>query len=263
MLLSLSRPEMCDPMRDLIRRARQSQPAAYIAPFAAFMVLLEIVRRVRIENSALPWWREFPEHWGYPLQVAVCLVLLAFWWRRYPALSSRGFGLGIAAGAFGIVVWLIPPVLHHFTGWGERIPWLEHFGFQERLEGFDPGVFAETAPPWVTVLVVVLRFVRLVLVVSLVEEIFWRGFLMRWITQPSDWNAVSLRACSVISVWATAGAFALAHAGPDLFVAFFYGALAGWVTIRTDNLWAVVVMHMTANLLLGAFIMATGWWGLW
>lgn len=248
----------------ILSRMRQSPAAAFVAPFAVFMVMLEGIRLFRIENSALPWWQQYPEHWGYPLQVFVGLGLIWFWRRRYPAFSLSGMGWGIGAGLLGIAVWLLPPVLHDLTGWGDSVTWLSRFGFEERLDGFDPGVFGEEAPGWVTGVVVLMRFLRLVVIVSLVEEIFWRGFLMRWISDPGgDWSEFSLKKCTLRSLWITAGAFALAHAGPDLFVAVFYGALAGWVTIRTGNLWAVVAMHMTANLVLGIFIMSTGWWGLW
>ena len=255
---------MADSGTSFLQRMRDAKAAAFVAPFVVFMVMLEGIRLFRIENSALPWWQQYPEHWGYPLQVVVCLVLIWFWRKHYPKFSWSGMGWGIGAGVFGILVWLLPPVLHHFTGWGDAVSWLSHFGFQERLEGFDPEVFREDYPGWVTGVVVAMRFLRLVVIVSLVEEIFWRGFLMRWISDSEgDWSKFSLKKCSTKSLWITAGAFALAHAGPDVFVAVLYGALAGWVTIRTGNLWAVVAMHMTANLVLGIFIMSTGWWGLW
>ena len=61
----------------------------------------------------------------------------------------------------------------------------------------------------------------------------------------------------------TALAFALVHLGPDFAVALVYGALTGWVSIKTGNMWAAVIMHAVANLSLGLFIISTQWWGLW
>jgi hypothetical protein len=46
-------------------------------------------------------------------------------------------------------------------------------------EGFDP-MIAQDSPLWFSV-VVGMRFARMVLVVPLVEELFWRGFLMRFL----------------------------------------------------------------------------------
>jgi hypothetical protein len=242
----------------------RSAAVAFAAPFVVFMLLLEVGKTFRIENSELPWWRQYPEQWVYPLQAIVCLGLILLFRRQYPKWSTQGFGLAIGAGVSGIVLWLIPPILHAWTGIGGEGSWLRFLGFRPRLEGFDPYLFGDSLGEWPVLVTVVLRFLRLVVVVALVEEIFWRGFLMRWIqTQGADWSKLTLEKCGWLSVLATAGAFALAHAGPDTLVALLYGLLAGWVAIRTGNLWAVVIMHATANLALGIFIMGTEWWGLW
>jgi len=244
----------------------EASPRAFIIPFAVFMLLLELIGRLRIENALLPWWRQFPEHWGYPLQVLVCAGLLWGFRKHYPRISFRGAGLGVAMGGVGILIWLLPVLVFEGLNLGEReVPsWLSSLGFQSRREGFNPTVFGTEISGGMFFLIVALRFVRMVLIVSLVEEIFWRGFLMRWITAGSDqWAQLPFNRCNQRSLWLTALAFAAAHAGPDFLVSLIYGALAGWVAIRTGNLWAVVIMHMTANALLGIFIMQTGWWGLW
>jgi len=252
------------PLLTRIRHGIGSPAAAFVGPFLVFMVLLEAVGWFRIDNSHLPWWRQFPEHWIYPLQAVLCLGLVVAWRRRYPPWRWRGMGLGVAAGVAGIGVWLLPPVLHAWTGMGGEESWLAHLGFAPRREGFDPYLFGDGLAEWPVLATVALRLLRLVVTVSLVEEIFWRGFLMRWISGgESPWTERRLDRCDARSVLLTAGAFALAHAGPDAAVAFLFGLLAGWVSVRTGNLWAVVVLHATANACLGGFILATGWWGLW
>src|SRR6202022_5091552 len=53
------------------------------------------------------------------------------------------------------------------------------FGFAARTAGFNPDILsANPTLYWTTI---VLRFVRLVAVVPFVEEIFWRGFLLRYL----------------------------------------------------------------------------------
>lgn len=245
---------------------RLSGPAiAFVAPFLVFMVLLEMIQLIRVENQFLPWWRQFPEQWGYPLQALLCLVLLAGWRRSYPALQGRGLLVGAAMGLVGIALWLLPPLVHYLGGMGDTTPWLAALGFQARLDGFDPGaVFGKDEAPWAYRLVVGMRFLRLVLVVPLVEELFWRGFLMRFLTaREVAWHQVRLEQCDLRSVFLTALAFACAHGGPDFVPALIFGGLAGGVARRTGNLGAVVLMHAVANLCLGLFIMRTEWWGLW
>ncbi|MEM7603675.1 MAG: CPBP family glutamic-type intramembrane protease, partial [Verrucomicrobiota bacterium] len=203
---------------------------------------------------------------GYPLQAIVCLALVLWWRKAYPKWSSKGMALGVTMGIAGIALWLVPPVIHHVTGLGSKefLPWLSYLGFQPRLEGFDPFALGGEASPAVVWLIVAMRFLRLVVAVSLVEEIFWRGFLMRWLIPAKEgWQNLPIGTNDRQAFWFTSIAFALVHAGPDFFVALLFGALAGWVTVKTRNLWAVVIMHATANLILGLFIMATKWWGLW
>lgn len=243
---------------------RQSPLAAFAGPFVVFMVLLEGIRFFRIENEYLPWWRQYPEHWGYPLQTLVCLFLVWWWRRHYPRYHRDGCLLGILAGLVGIAIWLAPPFLHAWTGIGDQFEWLRWLGFRERLEGFDPYVLNPESDPLAHYLTLGFRFLRLVVIVSLVEEIFWRGFLMRYlIGGQRHWSEEPVGQYGHLSFWMTTVLFASVHAGPDLVPALCYGALAGWVTLRTKNLWAVVIMHATANLTLGIVIMSTRWWGLW
>jgi len=249
---------------DGIARLRGSPLAAHTVPFVAFLLILEAIGWFRIENSALPWWRHSPEHWGYPLQTLACLALVWFWRSHYPPVCRRGIALGVLMGVAGIALWLAPPVVHAWTGIGDTVSWLQALGFRDRLEGFDPTLFGASDNPLVFVTVVAFRFLRMVVAVALVEEIFWRGFLMRYLHPDArPWEEQPVGLYAPLSFWLTTVFFASAHFGPDTVPALLYGALAGWVTIRTRNLWAVVLMHAVANLCLGLFILATGWWGLW
>ncbi|MEM9281267.1 MAG: CAAX prenyl protease-related protein [Verrucomicrobiota bacterium] len=245
---------------------RDSKAAAYVGPFLVFLVLLQLIQWIKTDREDASWWLAQPEHWGYPFQAIVCLGLLWFWRRHYPIISGRGFGLAFLGGIIGIAIWLLPPLLHSRFGLGseEMLPWLRWLGFRERLEGFNPFLFGEQTSLPLLVLIVGLRFLRLVVAVSFVEEIFWRGFLMRFLTDPdADWKTTSLKQCSAKSIGLTAIAFALVHLGPDTAVALVYGALVGWVTVKTGNLYAAIFMHAVSNLILGMFILMSGWWGLW
>tara|TARA_R110002096_G_scaffold161339_4_gene327865 strand:+ start:1635 stop:2327 length:693 start_codon:yes stop_codon:yes gene_type:complete len=230
------------------------------------MVLMQLIQSVRVDDPDAPWWQSAPEHWGYPLQAIACLALVWFWRKHYPDFSWKGIGLAISFGLIGIGIWLLPPLIHSWTGLGSEnsLPWLKWLGFTPRVDGFNPHLFGDKASPALLWSIVGFRFLRLVIAVALIEEIFWRGFLMRFLSNPdSDWTTLPISQCSNRTIWLTALAFALVHIGPDFAVALIYGALVGWVTRRTGNLWAAVIMHATSNLCLGLFIMATRWWGLW
>jgi len=141
--------------------------------------------------------------------------------------------------------------------------WWKFFGLTAREGGFDPAqlVNADTSMYWV---LVVLRFLRMVVVVAIVEEVFWRGFLMRYLLDKDGdywqqpFGKFSFKTYSFITFL-----FMIAHSPSDYFGAFIYGSIAYWVAVRTKSLAACVLMHSVANLLLGCYVMYTGEYGYW
>lgn len=240
---------------------------AHVAPFGVFMVFLVVLegfaRVFGWEHPAAPWWLRAPEHWLYPLQSVVCFVLLVRWWGRYGfCWSWRAVLAGAGFGVVGIGLWLLPTTLHDWLGMaGEPGGWRRWLGLAPRTEGFDPWVFASPAAGWAAL---ALRFFRAVVVVALVEEVFWRGFAMRFVL---DWQGDCWRVPFGQPSWRSyvlvTGAFVLVHAPVDWAGALAYGSLAYLLCVWTRSLSACVVMHAVANLLLGCYAVAFGKHGLW
>ncbi|RYD69893.1 MAG: hypothetical protein EOP84_27620, partial [Verrucomicrobiaceae bacterium] len=137
------------------------QEKAYLGPFVVFLALIALGEVVAKFGDGLAFWPlSAPRYWVYPLQTLVCGVLLARYWREYAMEKPRGIGFTTLVGLVVFAIWVAPQVL------GLATP---------RLEGFEPHFFVGDAA-YVSNLG--LRFVRLVIVVPLVEEIFWRGFLL-------------------------------------------------------------------------------------
>ncbi len=263
-------------MSNRISRVRGSATAAFVAPFLAYMLLQPLASIFRIENSALPWYEHSPEHWVYPLQTVVCLILLGFFWRHYPLRPARGVGIAVTLGIAGILIWFTPSWLYGPLGvadWpqptfeiplvvAEGTPVWSLLGLAERTEGFDPTLFE--GQPLVTVLVIFFRFLRMVVVVALIEEIFWRGFLMRYLADPDrSFTETAFGTHTWKGYWITTLAFTIVHLPEDWLGAFIYGSLAYWLAVRTKSLFACVIMHGVANLLLGLYVMVTREWGFW
>ena len=239
----------------------------HVVPFAVFMAMLLVLQlAVSFLQSDLPgdpWWRRYPEHWVYPLQTLMCLALVLRWWRSYEfRWSWKWSAAGVGFGVVGIGFWLLPTDLYDRLGLqGEG--WWTWLGVRERQGGFDPSdAFAEGGVAWWSALV--LRFVRAVVVVALVEEIFWRSYLMRLV---DDWNGdywlgafgrASWRSYAVVT-----GAFMLAHAPSDYAGALAYGSLTWLLCVWSRNLGACVVMHAVANAVMGWYVLETGKTGLW
>ncbi len=246
-------------------RAWQASPTlAHVVPLMLFIVLSEVARFVKIENSAMPWYRCAPEHWVYPIQCLIVGAVLWFFRKHYGLAPWRGLGWAMSLAALGITVWVVPAWL--YEQWlptvQDKPAWWAWFGIVERREGFDPTLFAAgSASYWATTL---LRFVRLVLIVPLMEEIFWRGFLMRYVQAGGlpFWR-VPFGQHSWLAFGIVTTAFMLIHNPPDYLGAVVFGSLMYGLAVKTKSLGACVVMHAVANFLLGLYVLRTGQWGFW
>ena len=184
----------------------------------------------------------------YPLQTILCAGMLFSFRREYPLENRRNSALafGVLIGVVVLVIWIAPQLFFHAA--------------PRTTGGFDPtrllpgsGVYHWT---------VALRFARLVVVVPFLEEVFWRGFLLRYLVK-EDFVTVLFGTFTWLSFGAVALGFMLEHATADWPAALITGALYNWVAVRTRSLPACVVAHAVTNLLLGVYIMQTHQWGFW
>ena len=248
---------------------------AYVAPFAVFMGFTLVwqfgVPLLEWDHPAAPWWRRAPEQWLYPVQAIVCFALVFRWrkaidwdWRWKPA------AWGILFGVLGILCWLAPTMIADRLPGGADAwfghpswPWYRYLlGIDARPDGFDPGiVFLTDSWSWLAALV--LRFFRAVVVVALVEELFWRGYLMRLMVNPDHPWKVPFGTHSWKAYWVTTLCFMAVHQPVDYCGAFVYGSLAYLLAVWRKNLCAVIMMHAAANALLGWAALEWGKYGLW
>lgn len=221
------------------------QEKAYLGPFAIFLGLIALGQLVAKLGEGLAFWPlAEPQYWVNPLQTFVCGALLVCSWRLYQLEKPRGIGFTILIGVLVFAIWVAPQAL------GLVSP---------RLEGFEPHFFGGDAAYAVNVS---LRFLRLVVVVPLLEEIFWRGFLLRYIIH-HDFTKVPFgtfewRSFAIVTV-----GFCLEHQMVDWPAAIAAGMLYNLVAYRTRSLSACVLAHAVTNLLLGGYVLRTGQWGFW
>ncbi len=216
---------------------------ARIAPFAVFMALL-IARSLAPADGS---WG-FDAQWLYGLSVIAAAALLAWWWREYGELArqtlpdARESLIAIAAGAGVFVLWI-----HLDAAW---------MIIGTPSAPFDP-LTAGGAIDWLRVAI---RLAGAALLVPLMEELFWRSLLMRWIEHPV-FQGVAPQRVGVRAVLLSTFVFTLAH---TLWLA---AAIAGLVYallyIKTGKLWVAVIAHAVTNAALGVWVIATGNWQFW
>jgi uncharacterized protein len=216
---------------------------ARVVPFAAFMVLLAARGAVPVDGS----WGIDPR-WLYGITVLVVGGLLAYFWREYGELVAQAWptvaetGLAVFVGVVVFVLWIQLDA-----------PWMT---IGSPAASFAPlGAAGQLIWP-----LVALRWVGAALVVPVMEELFWRSFLMRWIQSPQFESVVPQRIALKAVVLSTF-VFMLAH---TLWLAAIIAGLAyAWLYIRTGKLWAPVIAHAVTNGALGVWVVATGNWAFW
>jgi len=223
---------------------------AFIAPFIVFMLLLGLVQFFKeLPFGGSHFFISSPEYWIYPLQTVVCGALMIRYWPRYQFNQPGKPVFTVFIALFVLFLWISPQLFPQLF-----------FHQPPRLKGFDPTLFQNT--PLLYYATIVLRFIRLAIVVPFLEEIFWRGFLLRDLIN-EDFKKMPIGAFSWMSFAVVTFLFGLEHWGPDFWPAILTGALYNLVAYRTKSLASCVLAHAVTNLMLGIYIMQTKQWGFW
>ena len=211
----------------------------YVLPFLVFLAFL-LLDRTTGDGVLL-----------YPVRVIVVGLALILVSRRVISFRvvrpAGSLLLGIAVYA----VWVLPDTL-----WpGYRSHWL--------FENAIMGAAASSLPSQARadLAFIVFRTLGCVAIVPLVEELFWRGWLGRWLVN-SDFEKVSLGAYTRSAFWLSAFLFASEH-GPYWEVGLLAGIAYNWWLMRTRNLADCVLAHAVTNACLSAHVLITGQWQYW
>jgi hypothetical protein len=106
-----------------------------------------------------------------------------------------------------------------------------------------------------------LRTARAALLVPVLEELFWRGWLPRWLQDNRFWR-VPLGTYTAFAFWGTAALFAAEH-GPFWEVGLACGVIYNWWMRRTGSLGDLILTHAVTNLALSVLTIATARWVFW
>lgn len=225
-----------------MQRLLQQYPSiAWVGPFAVFMLLLALAPSIPL---AQPW--ESVVRVGILVAViALCSGGVLRTLRISHPVSSVLLGLAVCA------MWVGPDLL--FPAW--RSHWL----FQNSITG----TVKTSIPPeeFASPLVVALRVARAALLVPVLEELFWRGWLPRWIVN-NDWRKVPLGTYTTLAFVATAVLFASEH-GPFWEVGLLCGLIYNWWMWRTKSLGDLILVHGVTNAALSGYVLMTGKWQYW
>jgi hypothetical protein len=214
-----------------------------IVPFALFVALLALRGAAPTDGS----WGIDPR-WIYGVTVVAVGGLLAVFWREYgefarqqrPTAAEALLATAVGLGVFALWIQL-------------DAPWMT---IGAPSAGFTPLTAAGTID-WPLAAV---RWVGAALVVPVMEELFWRSFLMRWIERPV-FEGVDPQRVGAKAIVLSTFVFVLAH---TMWLAAIVAGLAyAWLYVRSGKLWLPVIAHAATNGALGAWVVATGNWQFW
>jgi uncharacterized protein len=195
---------------------QQDPVAAMILPFVVFM-LASVVTQALFPHPAL----------GYPL-VAVALACVAWYFRaQIRAFDWTVDPIGLTAGALVGVAWVV----------------LADTG----TEGSTLADALSTLPPMLLIIWVVTRLAGTVLLVPLVEEMFFRGYVMTRL----DRGGLGMR---VLAIAVSTALFAALHG--RWVAAGLAGLVFAAVMLRQGRLGDAVQAHLAANLVVALWALA-------
>jgi CAAX prenyl protease-like protein len=208
----------------------------YILPFAVFVGFLALARNLPFEQ---------------PLRFFAVLATLAIFSRGLLPVRPSHFFSSVALGVAVFFVWIGPDLL--IPGYRNSIL------FSNAIVGHPVG--STIATDQISVLFLVFRVLGSVVTIPIIEELFWRGWMMRWIAA-KDFTTIPIGTYSAEAFWIVAVLFASEH-GSFWDVGLLTGVIYNWWAIRTKNLTDCVIAHAVTNACLAIYVIGWGQWQYW
>lgn len=180
-------------------------------------------------------------YWAYPVHIAVTALFLWRFRQRLPSLHCDAPAVPVLAGLAVLVFWVL------------LIP----------SDPQDNKLFALnlfSAPNWVAVTWLVLRVLGASIIVPLVEELAFRGFLWH-VLLPRLGQSLSARMANWSTLAISTVLFGVLHA--HWHVAALAGLCYGLVYMRRKCLADAMLAHAVTNFSLGLYVMVSSQWSYW
>lgn len=218
-----------------------------VAPFGAFMLFIALEELLRhLHSQQLINLPETLRVWLYLPKIVVTGALLLLFRAHYIELAYRELArlshllLSLSVGVIVFVLWI-------------NMDWA--LSSQMAPHGFDPNVLRSNR--WI---MIVLRCVGAVIIVPIMEELFWRSFLLRYLIN-NNFMSVAIGRLTWFSVVATCLLFGLEH--HYVFAGIMAGCFFTLIYWRTKSLAHCILCHGVANLCLAIYVLATSQWQFW
>lgn len=227
------------PSPDTTETPAKSNWLAYVLPMVLFLGLL----------AALPLLSL-----SYPITYMITVAAVTgatIWgakvWRSEIRFETSALAIGVVVGLIGLPLWL---------GIDAITPPLKFLGTRT---AYNP--FVEIADPLLRNTFIAVRLYGLAILIPVVEEVFWRSFLLRYVTDQDKWSTLAVGTFSTVAFAVVVGLFGFAH--PEYLAGITYGVMMALLLRQTKSLFACIIAHGVTNLALGIYVLTTGHWEFW
>jgi uncharacterized protein len=215
---------------------------ARILPFAAYIIFLALDD----ELSSFFLSLHLDDKFSFLIRIFLVIAFLIYFRKDYVELKCKAnpvdFLYAAISGVLVFIIWIFP-----YPSW---------LGASD-YNGFNPYINTDTFSPtfWT-----IFRISGSALVIPIMEELFWRSYIMRWFDN-ADFLKISPDRISHYAYLGSACLFAVEH---HLWLAgLFAGLVYGELYKVYKNLWVPIFAHAITNGLLGIWIVTTGSWSYW
>ena len=222
-------------MNALYNKLKASPLLARVLPFFVFLVLTSTQGSFGPES----------QFWAYLIKILIGVWMV---WIIWPLVGEMRWAFSFEAVGAGILVFLLwigldfpyPKLISADDSWDLH----KNFGDDLTIIWFFAGV----------------RIAGSTLVVPLLEEVFYRSFLYRYILSP-NWLFMPHNLFDIRSFLGTSLIFGLAH--QHWLAGVLCGLIYQGVVLRTNRLGDAITAHAITNFLLGLWVVTQKQWHLW
>lgn len=184
----------------------------------------------------------------YPCKIASVIAILWYFREKYSELRWKDLWqwpftlFSIIAGIVVFILWI-------------QMTW--PFAVFGTLYGYDPTSIENDS---VRRAIIVSRMFGAAIVVPIMEELFWRSFVVRYVMNP-QFEQVPVGSFSIAAFVISAVLFGLEH---NLWLAgIMAGVVYNYLLYRTKSIAQCILAHSVTNMALGLYVTFTRSWYLW
>jgi len=240
---------------------------AYILPFVVYSVVMTFYPNFgeSYENNSNETVVQAAtsETWQYlgllGLQILFAVCLVVYFRKVYQAAFPFKISLwSFVVGAIGVVLWVVLAELGIERSIAERLGLAD----SSARPSFNPWTINDSLG---RALFLATRFTVLVGVVPIVEELFLRGWVVKWIEEPNFGMTnepiypISLKTLGTSALLSASVYGVLTHP-LEAIAAFAWFGMVTLLARRTGSVWDCIVAHAVTNGLLGVYVV---WWQQW